>query len=130
MTRSKHAIFAALPAHTSLPALRHARRPSGIAMVRGHAAQALQVGGRTAVLHRESQAVLDAARPPFQGHPFGLSAQVRIGGACWAAEAAEMRGCAVNAHKGDEQAVVVLFNGDIQILHDQIIAECVATSRN
>lgn len=117
MIRSKHFMSAALQAHTSLPALRHARRPSGMAIVRGHAAQELQVGGRTAVLHGQRQAVLYAARPAFQGHAFGLLAQVRIGGAGGATKAAEMGGCGVHANDGDEQAGVVFFDGDIQDLH-------------
>ena len=69
MTRSKQAVSASVPPRTSRPALRHARRPSGMGIVRGHAAQSLQVGGRmAAVSYGQGQAVLDSARPSLQGH--------------------------------------------------------------
>lgn len=109
MIRSKQAMSATAVAHTSRPALRHALRPSGMGIVRDHAAQSLQVGGRmAAVSYGQGQAVLDSARPSLQGHTFGLGREFRVGGAGWPLEFSEVGHCPSHAYQRHEQALAIV----------------------
>lgn len=121
--RSKHVMSATVPGCANFPALRHALRPSGMGIVRDHAAQSLQVGGRiAAVSDGQGEAVLDSARPSFQGHPFGLGREFCVGGAGRPAEASEVGDRAGHAHDRDEQAVSVGRHGDGKFLHGSTVA--------
>ena len=91
--RSKQTSSATVLERTSRPALRHALRPSGMGIVRDHAAQSLQVGGRMAAVsdgqgelhHDEAVPMLDGASlrlalHVLQGHAVGEFARPEMDG--------------------------------------------------
>lgn len=111
---------------TILPPTTHMRVPSPVpaSTVFGQWAHSLHVAGCMATVSEgQAELVLRLAGPAGQGHSLGLKGDLFPGVAVRRPEAAEMAGGQGDDRHCDEEAGVVFFYGDIQVLHVWRIAQ-------